>query len=211
MPLSFLTISLSQEEYYRKPLKIFLKKYEDSIQFLVKEFGDKERHLHFHALVELPAGIIKNKSKLAKELNISEIYGLKIVKVLDSKMELWYAGYLQKEIKKALPIDIFKERVFKCIYGSGYLAKAYQYYLDNLKKNKPSAKDSFDGTLLAQKIRAEYNYKGYDQALYCVFQYSLEYKVDIRRPDTIAQMMQQMDRMEKLKKLPVKKNIDLII
>lgn len=209
MSLCFITLSFrdSNERYTHRVVKRFCKNYLKEIRMLCKEFGDKQRHLHFHSIVELPHGIAKNRSRLSEELRCTDqAYGLKIVRDLTTKQELYYVGYMQKEIKNALPVDIIKDRIFHNLYGPGYMKKAWDLYSSSPAKHKNwAAKLSYDGTELAFTLCSTYTFKGYDQALYCVFDYARANKIDVKRPESIAHMMLHILRMEKLKNIPVKK------
>lgn len=211
MSLSFITFSFrdSKDGYTKRVIKQFVKHYNKTIRMLCKEYGDKERHLHFHSIVEVPGGIIKNKSRLLSLLGCEDQpHGIKIVNLKDVKQEMYYAGYLQKEIKKALPIDIKKDRLYHCVYGDRYLEKAWNLYQEDRSRHKNwSVKHSYDGTELAFTLCSTYEFKGYDQALYCVYQYAREHSIDVKRPESIAHMMLQIKRMDKLRSIPQKRNL----
>lgn len=204
MSLTFVTLSFEHESSY-SCLKKINKLYKDGIRMLVKEYGKKDTHLHYHLIIELPMSLASHTSQFCKKISCQSPHGVKIKRNLSSKEEMYYVGYLQKEIKQALPIDIFDKRVYTCDYGKKYLEKAWLYYKSNPLRHKTDIKDSFDGTMLARKIYSEYNFKGYESALNSVYLYSMEHNVDIRRPDTIANMMCQIKRMEKQKNMPTKK------
>lgn len=198
MPLCFITISLPTEKESKRVIKKFYKVFKDDTRFLVKEYGKKESHLHYHAMMDLPIGLVSHTKRFCQKLDVESVYGVKIVKVPSSKKEMWYIGYMLKEIKRALPVDIFSKRVLVNIYGEGYLKKAWDNYSGDPDKTGSGPKDSYDGTLLATKIaRVNPSVKKYDDSLKVVYKYSIDNKVDVKRPDTIANMVVYINK-EKL-------------
>lgn len=200
-PLYFITLSLptGNDEY----LENYIKFYRRHSTQIALESGSREDHKHLHALTRLKS---RDKTQVAESIDLPDEFIRHGLMICDASgdLEKKYSGYMQKEYRK---LSTGYPYSYCTTYSNSQLDDHWAYYgaLESVKKKRKDPKDSFDGTRLAQKIYETYNFKGYDQALFCVYEYARENEIDVKRPDVIANMMCQIRSMEKLKKLPEKK------
>lgn len=198
--LFFFTLSLSPDSDIDKAWRKIRKLFKDDIRMSVWELGSKSKK-HYHAIMDIPKSYADNKAKLSKLVAITEIaYGTKYVKILGNKMEMYYAGYMQKEFEQTDflgTISLSRERMVDCVYGDGYLQRAFKYYQDNKDDvvNGVNNRERYSGTLLAKKIYDYANGNSFKNYLDATYSYSEKYRVDITHPQAIASMCCDMKHM----------------
>lgn len=210
MPVKFVTFSTDSDKTTKKIVKRFQKIYKEEIRMLVYEKGSGDDHYHCHALVDMTPTDSVHTARVAKKCQIpsDQVYGIRMDTVKDHKMEFYYVGYMQKEMKHRDPSrpGVFEDRTYQCIYGSRYLDKAWKHYIENKGTHKRTVKDSYDGTMLARKVLQTTSLvlKDIDDYYEALIDYTDERGIDVKNPDKMVGIMMTLKRMEKRKNNRVK-------
>lgn len=206
MPLLFVTVSLRTSEKYEKIIGRLRKC--TKTRMLVKEKGSGGDHPHIHCIVEINVfGVEDYKIYLEEKIKIPKDqrkHGLVVKYIDDQHREAYYVGYMCKEPES---------EVLDNLYSNKYIDDAISYYKMEEAKNaqkRQKNKRTYDGTLLAKDIYdSAKEFKGFDQVLAIVYNYSFEHGINIVSPDAIARMVMQIAYMKsgKCVKIPEKKNL----
>jgi len=207
--LYFLTVSLKNtgdfKETYKSIEKKLLKLFK--VKIIAYELGSKGVHLHMHAIIRptkskhkiMLKDYLNSKFRIPLDQRKKAVY---VVEIPDPDRERYYVGYILKEQEGS---DIPSS------YSENYIKHSLEYYkLESVKNTQRKQKHqrTYDGTLLAKDIYDNCpSFKGYDEALSRVYEYSISNKINIVNPESMAKMVCQIARMEsgKCGKFPEKK------